>query len=296
MNMYLPGSLSELWDMQEEWGPALFFAGGTDLFVKLRASDRYPRTLIGLEAVTELQSIEEREGAIFIGARATHTRLLSHPLVQAHLPLLAKALPVLGSPPVRNMGTIGGNICTASPAGDTLPPLYVLGAEVELRKRNESRRMPIHEFILGPGKTALADNELLYGVWIKKDDSPAIRHFEKVGQRKALAIAIASFAALVRTTDAGIVEKADFAWGSVGPTVVTSREAGEALVGCPLTRESLQRIAPIIEKTVSPIDDVRARASYRRALAGNLVVRLAEYGPGEKDGKGRGREEGPASP
>ncbi|HEY3276154.1 MAG TPA: FAD binding domain-containing protein [Syntrophorhabdaceae bacterium] len=288
MNVYLPGSLSELWSRQEECGMAQFFAGGTDLFVKLRASAQYPRALIGLEAVRELRSIEEREGAIFVGAGASHTRLLSHPLIQAHFPLLAKALRVLGSPPVRNMGTIGGNICTASPAGDALPPLYALGAEVELRRRDRSRRLPIHEFILGPGKTALAENELLYGVWLKKDDSPALFHFEKVGPRKALAIAIASFAALINSTDAGIVKKARFAWGSVGPVVVTSREAEESLVGFPLTRESLQRIVPIVDKIVSPIDDVRASASYRRALAGNLVLRLAEYGPREMGGKGEG--------
>ena len=291
MNVYLPRTLSELWNRQEDRGQSLFFAGGTDLFVKLRALGKYPRALIGLEAVAELQSIEEREGGIFIGAGSTHSCLLSHPLVQAHLPLLVKALRVLGSPPIRNMGTIGGNVCTASPAGDTLPPLYVLDAELELRRKDRSRRVPIDEFILGPGRTVLADDELLYGVWLKKGDSAAIHHFEKVGQRKALAIAIAGFAALVKTTGAGIVEKARFAWGSVGPTVAISREAEEALVGSPLTRESLQGIVPIIEKAVFPIDDVRASSSYRRALAGNLVVRLAEYGLGEKEGKGSGKAE-----
>ncbi len=278
--VYRPGSLDEFWDMREKYGEALVFAGGTDLFVKLRALNKYPPVLIGLAGVKELQSIEELSGAVFIGAHATHTRLLSHPRIREHFPVLASALRSLGSPPIRNMGTIGGNICTASPAGDVLPPLYVLGAQVELRKKDGSRRVPIREFILGPGTTALTDGELLSGVWLKKEDSFTIHHFEKVGQRKALAIAVASLAALVTTTETGIVEKARFAWGSVGPTVVTSQDAEDALVGLPLGLKALQSIVPIVERSVSPIDDVRASAAYRKALAGNLVVRLA----------GRGRE------
>jgi CO/xanthine dehydrogenase FAD-binding subunit len=289
VKFFEPRSLDELWETREKYGDARFFAGGTDLLVRIRALGRYPRALIGLQAVQELQCIEERDESVFIGAHATHTHLLSHPLVATHFPLLAKALRTLGSPPIRNMGTIGGNICTASPAGDTLPPLYVLGAEVEIRGKDESRREPIHEFILGPGKTTLTDGELLYGVWIKKDRAATIHHFEKVGQRKALAIAIASFAALLKTTEAGIIEHAAFAWGSVGPTIVTSRDAGDALVGLPLNLETLQRIRPLVEEAVSPIDDVRASAAYRRALAGNLVLRLVEYGP-ETRGSAGGRK------
>jgi CO/xanthine dehydrogenase FAD-binding subunit len=284
--LYQPGSLAELWDVKEKYGEALFFAGGTDLFVKLRASGRYPPVLIGLQAVQELQCVEERGDSVFIGADATHTRLLAHPLITTHFPLLAKALRTLGSPPIRNMGAIGGNICTASPAGDTLPPLYVHRAEVEIRKGDESRRVPIHEFILGPGKTVLADGELLYGIWLKKQNAFTVHHFEKVGQRHALAIAIASFAALLKTTETGIIEEAGFAWGSVGPTVVTSKDAADALVGLPLNLKTLQGIRPIVENAVSPIDDVRASAAYRRALAGNLVARLCDEGDREDSGKG----------
>jgi CO/xanthine dehydrogenase FAD-binding subunit len=294
MNVYLPKSLDELWSISGDLRGSPFFGGGTDLFVKLRASARYPRALIGLEALGELRGIEEREGAIFVGAGATHARLLSDPLVRVHAPLLVKALTVLGSPPIRNMGTIGGNICTASPAGDCLPPLYVLGAEVEVRRRDGSRRLPIQEFILGPGKTALEGDEILYGVWLGKDGSPATHHFEKVGQRKALAIAIASFAALIRTTKEGLVEEARLAWGSVGPTIVTSPEAERRLIGSRLTREGLREIASVVEKTVSPIDDVRASASYRRALAGSLVVRLAGYGLSGKAGQDDGKRQGDA--
>lgn len=287
--VYRPESLGEFWDMREKHSEALIFAGGTDLFVKLRVLGKYPPHLIGLADVREMRSIEEQNGAVFIGANATHARLLSHPQIREHFPSLASALRSLGSPPIRNMGTIGGNICTASPAGDTLPPLYVLGAEVELRKKDGSRRLPIRQFILGPGKTALADGELLTGVWLEKDDSFTIHHFEKVGQRNALAIAIASLAALVKTTETGIIERARFAWGSVGPTVVTSQDAEDALVGLFLDRHTLHSIVPIVERSVCPIDDVRASAAYRRALAGNLVLRLAGQGSDREESKGRSK-------
>ena len=276
----LPKRIEEIWDIMDEHPGALLFGGGTDLFVHLRALNQRPRVLVGLAGVEELQYVGEKGNSVFIGSSVTHTRLLAEGLILKNFPVLADALRSLGSPPVRNMGTLGGNICTASPAGDSLPPLYVLDAEVELRRRDGSRRVPISQFILGPGKTAISDGELLAGVWLKTGHPRRISHFEKVGQRKALAISIASMAALVDTTDQGIIERARLAWGSVGPTVVTSTTVEAALIGCPLSPEALSRAMPLIEEAVSPIDDVRASAAYRRALAGRLILRLGRYGTG----------------
>jgi len=198
-------------------------------------------------------------------------------LIQKHFPLLIQAVKVLGSPPIRNMGTIGGNICTASPAGDTLPPLYALGAIVDIRSIDSNRLVPLKSFIKGPGKTALQESEIIYGIWINTDQDYNVCHYEKVGQRKALAIAIASFAALLKLSESGIIEKALFAWGSMAPVIVTSQEAEEALIGRSLTAESLRAVVPLVEKAVSPIDDVRASAEYRRIVAGNLLFRLLKH-------------------
>lgn len=277
--VFLPKTIEELWNIADEHPCAVRFAGGTDLFVQLKAFNRRPEALVGLADVNELRHIEKRGNSLFIGASVTHTRLMSEGIIRQRFPVLTYALKSLGSPPIRNMGTLGGNICTASPAGDTLPPLYVLDAEVELRFRDEARRMPIREFILGPGKTAMKEGEMLYGVWISDESSYRIHHFEKVGQRKALAISVASLAALVNTTAEGVIEKVRFAWGSVGPTVVASSEVELALTGLPLTEKPLRQVKPFVEKAVSPIDDVRASSAHRRALAGNLLLRLAAYGP-----------------
>jgi len=274
----LPNALDELFGVIEEQPETVLYSGGTDLLVKLRNPSAYQHpSLICLERIGELKNIyRESNGNVFIGACATHSQLMSDPLIQQEFPILIKALKALGSPPVRNMGTIGGNICTASPAGDTIPPLYALDAEIEIRSRGQSRLIPIKDFISGPGKTVLKKGEILYGVWLKKNNDYNIQHFEKVGQRKALAISIASFTALIKTTEAGIIEKARFAWGSVGPTIITSGSVDQALTDKPLSEKTLKSLIPIIESAISPIDDMRASEAYRRKVAGNLVFRLLE--------------------
>ena len=138
--VFLPRSLEELWDILERYPEAAVYAGGTDLLVKLRSSIARPNYLICVERIEALKGVYDTGEEILIGAGATHTQVLEHPLIKQHFPVLAKAISVLGSPPIRHMGTIGGNIVTASPAGDTLPALYVLAAEVEIQSSNRSRR------------------------------------------------------------------------------------------------------------------------------------------------------------
>ena len=179
------------------------------------------------------------------------------------------------------MGTIGGNIVTASPAGDTLPPLDILGADVELRTRDESRRLSMRSFVKGPGVTDMRPGEVLTGVWLPKDPGLNLHHFEKVGQRKALAIAVVSLAVVGEIAGEGLVKRFRCAWGSVGPTVVTSPEAEAPLIGHPLSHRRLEESAAYASRAVSPIDDLRASARYRRQVSGNLLLRLAAYGNGE---------------
>lgn len=277
-NVFLPHSLDALWRHWENEPGAAVYAGGTDLLVKLRHRGLEPASLICLERIGELKGIEENGDFIRIGAGTTHARLLASAGVQKHLPILAKALEVLGSPLIRNMGTIGGNICSASPAGDTLPPLYALDAQVELCRQDGVRRLALKDFLAGPGQTRLGPGEILAAVWAPKADGYDLHHYEKVGQRNALAIAIANLAALVRFSSAGLVEKVRLAWGSVGPTIVTCPAAEKAMIGERLTLKTLRQATALVLKAVSPISDVRATAAYRRVLAGNLLLRLLAAG------------------
>lgn len=274
--VFLPHNLEALWSMMADYPQAGLYAGGTDLLLKLRLGMVDPPALICLERIEELKGVADRGNEVSIGAATTHAAMLADPLIQVNFPVLAKALKVLGSPLVRHMGTIGGNLITASPAGDTLPPLYVLGAEVELRTADSRRRLPIKDFIHGPGKTLLAPGEVLTGVRIRKQPEINFHHFEKVGQRKALAIALVSLAAALHISQDGTVQDAHLAWGSMGPTVMTCREAESALEGNPLSLEVLEKAAVMARSAISPIDDVRAGADYRRLVAGNLLLRLLE--------------------
>lgn len=269
-----PQSLPELWSCLEEEPEARIFAGGTDLVVRMRAGEVDPPALVCLERIAELRGVREESGRLWIGAGTTHSRLLDDGLIRRHLSVLAKALETLGSPPIRSMGTIGGNICTASPAGDTLPPLYVLEAEVELISAGESRSMPIASFIAGPGQTGLRRGEILAGIRVKKPAEETLQHFEKVGQRKALACAVASMAALLRASPAGVIEALRIAWGSAGPTVITAPGIEALLIGEELSGEACAKAAEAARRAVSPIDDLRGTAGYRRAVSGNLLYRF----------------------
>ncbi|KMY66507.1 molybdopterin dehydrogenase [Desulfocarbo indianensis] len=272
----LPRDLGELWQEMDRAPQAMLYAGGTDLLVRRRSRPQPESPLICLERVEELKRLELRGDQIYLGAGCTHSRLLASDLVRQRLPILARALAVLGSPLVRNMGTLGGNLATASPAGDTLPPLYALGAWVELASPCRVKRLPLCDFILGPGRTALRPGEIILGVAVPVPLQGARHHFEKVGQRAALAISIASLAALIETEASGLVRRAHLAWGSLGPRVVTCPAAEQALEGGGLNRESLSRAARLAREAVSPIDDQRASAAYRRRVAGNLLLRLAD--------------------
>jgi CO/xanthine dehydrogenase FAD-binding subunit len=276
--VFLPENLDQLRDILDHHPDAAVYAGGTDLLVKIRSGAVNPGVLICLERLEDLKQIENSGDTITIGAAVTHSRIIESPIIRDNLAVLREALNALGSPPIRNAGTIGGNIVNASPAADSLPPLYLLDAKLEITARNQTRIVPIKEFITGPGATGLRPGEILSRILVKKPSGYDIHHFEKVGRRKSQACSIASFAAMLKLSDSGIVERAAFAWGSVGPVIVTSDEINRAVVGKRLERQTLALISERVKSIVDPISDVRAGAEYRRAVAAALLVRLAVYG------------------
>ncbi len=277
----LPRSLDELWEIRARAPRALLFMGGTDLLVKRRKGLIGKGDLICLERIDELRRVLDQGDTLFIGAGCSCAMLLEHRLVSRTLPVLARALEVLGSPPIRNMASIGGNICTASPAADTLPALMVLDAQVEIRSPNGRRRLAIADFIIGPGRTDLRSDEILYGVRIPKWPRFTCHHYEKVGQRNALSISIVGLAAVADLAPERVIREIRLAWGSVAPTIVRSPAVEEALRGKTLEQKALEEVFPLVERAVSPMDDVRASAFYRTTLCKNLLLRLAPGGAGE---------------
>ncbi len=274
----LPRNLEELYDILDRHPEAAIYSGGTDLLVKLRSGVVRPSYLVCLERIEALKGIYSSDEEIVIGSGTTHTQVMEHRLIQQDVSVLAKAIKVLGSPPIRHMGTIGGNIVTASPAGDTLPALHVLDAEVEIQSSNHSRRVKLSDFIVGPGKVDLKKGEILTKIAVRKSLKWNIHHYEKVGRRKAQACAIASMAAVLEVSETGTIDQARLAWGSVAPTVARSQEIEEALVGRPISLETFKSVCHMVQNVIFPIDDVRATAEYRRTVAAALVQRLAAYG------------------
>ena len=275
--VFTPSHLNEVLSILNECPEARLMAGGTDLLVRLRhaGADMKP-PLILLNKISELADIQLETAELCIGSGVSFSAIMAHPLVQDHAPLLAKAASTIGGPAIRNMGTLGGNIVTASPAGDSLPPLYAMDARVVLVSAAGTRTIPIDRFISGPGKTDVRKDEILTQIRIPVDDDFQAQCFEKVGLRRSLAIAVASFCGLLKIGEDGTVAAARFAWGSVAPTVAESSEAEAALTGSRLDPESIKKSVAAATSSLSPIDDIRASAHYRRTVAGGLLRRFLE--------------------
>ena len=272
-----PSSLDEALTLLDRYPAAMLMSGGTDLLVRLRAigHDRAP-DLLSFHRISELRRIAEDDDTLIIGAASTFAAIVANPLVNQHAPLLVQAARTIGGPAIRNMATLGGNICTASPAGDSLPPLYLLEARIELSSRVGRRVLPLTDFILGPGKTAREQGEILTRILIPKIPPCSRERFIKVGRRKALAISVTSFAGMAWTGEDGRIASMRMAWGSVGPTVVRLPGLEQELVDRVLTPEMIEQTRRTVRQGLSPISDLRASAEYRHLVAANLVAEFLE--------------------
>jgi CO/xanthine dehydrogenase FAD-binding subunit len=259
MEVLTPRTLGEALALKAERPDAVPIQGGTDVMVELNFDRARPEAILNLNEVAELRGWSRENGVLRLGAGLTYTEAMSGELAEL-LPALAEASRTVGSPQIRNRGTIGGNLGTASPAGDALPPLLVEGADVELRSVRGERVVPLTEFLLGPKKNALAEDELIAAVLVSPSGDR--QTFLKVGPRNAMVIAVCSLA-LAADRERGEVRAA---YGSAGPV--------PALVTGSLDeRESFpERVAEAAE----PIDDVRGTARYRRHALRVLAARALE--------------------
>jgi len=265
-----PRDLGEAISLVREGGMPL--AGGTDVFVRIRKGFWNPPFLVYIGELPELRALEIRDDGVEIGAAVTHAELLRSE-VSRRIPIFKLVLEKLGAPAIREMGTIGGNVANASPAGDTLIPLYLLGARVNLVGPDGERSLPIEEFILGPGKTALEEGELIKSLWVPFPEGDPRAYFHKVGRRRALYIAVLSLGALL-WLEGDVIREARLALGAVAPTVVRPRAVEERLPGRRLVREELEPLCGDLSAATRPITDVRGPDWYRRETAGRLLLGL----------------------
>jgi CO/xanthine dehydrogenase FAD-binding subunit len=246
-------------------------AGGTDAMVEITFAHRRPDHVVALRRVPELQGYEVGDDHLDLGATLTYTQV-ERELAQL-APGLAMASRTVGSPQIRNAGTIGGNLGTASPAGDALPWLLALDAEVELASTAGTRTLPIASFLTGPKRTAREDGELITRVRVPRTSGP--QHVAKIGPRNAMVISVACFALILDTG----ARRVRAAMGAVGPTVLRPTAAEEALAdaidwdGLRCPDDAITAFGAACAAAARPIDDHRSTADYRRHATGVLAVR-----------------------
>jgi CO/xanthine dehydrogenase FAD-binding subunit len=244
MEVLTPKTLEEALALRSAHPDARPIQGGTDLMVALNFDRERPGALLNLNEVAELRGWGRETGALRLGSGLTYAEL-EHGELREVLPALAEASRTVGSPQIRNRGTIGGNLGTASPAGDAIPPLLVEGAEVECASVRGVRMLPLGEFVLGVKRNALAPDELITAVRLTPSRSP--QTFMKVGPRNAMVIAVVSLA-----VSAGDELRASFGSASPRPVLVTA------------PRSEAESFAERVAAAAAPIDDVRGTERYRR--------------------------------
>ena len=278
---FKPESLEEVWNLCKKFPGSRYIAGGTDLMVQIKNRQIKPKSLISLRSIPELQGIRIKE-RISIGSMTTITDIIDHQELGNVFPVLIQAAKKIGSTQIRNVGTIGGNLCNCSPCADTALPLLVHDARVILKSPEGSREIFLYEFFLGPGESCLNTNEILKEIILEKPSPNERALFLKKGRVK-MDLAIASIAVLVKG-DGNFLKKVKIAAGSVAPVPLRLKEAEKILENKTITEEILAVAIESVKKSVSPITDIRSTESYRREIIGVYVKRALQELLGWKQG------------
>ncbi len=246
-------------------------AGGTDLLLKCRGSNE-SLTLIDVTGVTDLSVMEECSDGIRIGAAVRLADLVRSDVVRSRWRVLADGAAVIAGPPIRNLATLGGNVCNASPSADTVPPLLVLDARAELRSANGMRSVPVAELFVGPGRTVLGPDEVAVAFTLPWPEPGTVASYTKVSPRQAMDLAVAGVA--VSLSRAGGELMTRIGLGAVAPTPLRAFAAEEYVQSVGEIHNGVAAEAGrLAEEAVSPIDDVRGSARYRRQMVRRLVAR-----------------------
>lgn len=277
-NYHAPTSIDEACSLLGHYGAkAKVLAGGTDLLVNLKKKLLAPEQIISLNKIDGLTGVSDQKGkGISIGPLSTAAYLVGSRLIQEKGTVLGQGAGRLGSPLIRNRATVGGNLVTARPASDLAPPLLVLGASLILKGPKGERTVPLEDFILGPGQTAIQPDEILSQIFIPYFEGPSSGAYIKLGSRKALEISLVNVASFLALGPDGSIEQARVALGAVGPTPLLSPSAAKVLKGVKPKDEKdpvFKEAAGAAAKDARPITDHRGSAEYRREMVEVLALR-----------------------
>jgi aerobic carbon-monoxide dehydrogenase medium subunit len=266
-----PVSIAEATALLAQYGPqARIMAGGTDLLVQLKMERRNPSYVIDISKIPNLCGVSENKG-VDIGATTTIRSLFKSQLIGERYTALAEACNWFSTIQIMVMGTVGGNLCNASPAADTAPPLLCFDAELGLASQTGDRTVRIEDFFLGPGKTVLREGELLTAIHLPATPDHTGSAFLKIARVVADISKTCAAVKLVRNAQAQIVQECRIALGSVAPVPVRARAAEAALIGQPFGEELAEHAARIASEEIKPITDVRSTEEYRREVSAVIV-------------------------
>ncbi|TAH51155.1 MAG: 2Fe-2S iron-sulfur cluster binding domain-containing protein [Chloroflexota bacterium] len=273
-NTYIqPRTIDETVQLLAQYGAdARIINGGTDLLIEIERKIRNPKILIDISRVPHLDTIREEGDHIRLGPSVTHNQVVGSELLRQLAYPLVRAAWEVGAPQIRNRGTIVGNLVTASPANDTIVPLWAMGAEVRLKSVRGERVVPFSNFFKGVRKTAMEPDEMVMQVQFQKMSPKDRGTFIKLGLRRAQAISVVSAAVVLEFEDMEI-SNAWIALGAVAPTIITCGEAEQVMVGNYLSDAAIQEASELAAQEAKPIDDVRGTADYRREMVRVCVAR-----------------------
>jgi CO/xanthine dehydrogenase FAD-binding subunit len=274
LKFFKPESISQATQFLSSEPDSMPVAGGTDFVVKVR-NGLFPqlKSMVDISSLP-LKEITENDKDIVIGSGCTMTQVTISPIVKKYFPALSEAASTVGALQIRNLATLGGNTANASPAGDTIPALCSIEAQLKLNGPEGTRMVPIEDFFTGPGKTILKKAELIEAFILPKHESKGA--FLKLGERKAHAIAKINLA--ISVWQENTATRCRIAMGSVAPTVIRVSSVEKLIEsnGLPLSEENLQTAIKLASEAARPISDVRSTRAYRKQMAGVLMKRAIE--------------------
>jgi carbon-monoxide dehydrogenase medium subunit len=274
-----PKEVGEVCSLLQRHSPhAQVIAGGTDLLVSMKQRSRSPRYVIGLKQVPGFDrlSYQDKE-ALRLGPLVTHQILVEDPVIRKRFGGLWTACSKIGTPQIRNMGTVGGNLCNGSPSADCAPPLIAFQAVVKVMGVKGERSLPLEEFFLGPGKTALQAGEILIEIDVPCPPPRSGLVYVKLPARTAVDIAAVGVAAYITLDGKNeVCRDVRIVMGAVAPTPLRSRKAEEILKGQKIREAVIQKAAQIASEEARPISDVRSSAAYRKEMVSVLTKQAIE--------------------
>ncbi len=265
-----PQTIEDAIRLKNEKTGAVYIAGGTDVMVQIKDRELRPSAIISLRNIPDLARIEVN-GEARIGALTTIADIIRHPTLSQAFPVLVEAARRIGSVQIRNVATIGGNLCNCSPCADMALPLLVLEAKVRLRSSETTREVSIEDFFQGPGESCLFADEIMTDILLDRSDENTVAVFMKKGRVK-MDLSVASVAVLLEM-DGDLCRKARIAAGSVAPVPLRLRAVEEALEGSILSEKIISEAQRLSEENISPITDIRSSEDYRRQIVGVFVKR-----------------------